>query len=373
MHRRAISKRQFVIGASAAGLLAPLLYVGGCGNGKSTKLNKRLYGASLVAWDRASNGDPELWRKAVREMYDGGLRRVTLVSFAFVDPDTGEIHPESTNSRDSAPSRRVLLAAADEAASHGMQISIRPWVEAENDLGAGELWRGYLDFEGDAKTQFTNDYTEFVLDLADLAKEVQADRFYIGSELNRLTLKSEYSAFWHDLIKASKERLKQSQCLISYTANYDEFGHVKFWKELDEIGIDAYEPLATPEQSRGAGNPSEKTIFKNFTRFMKRLEKLSKRFDKPVFIGEWGIVPFDTATSDPSNELPSTVVDHEEALTAYRAILNVLSMQGDWLSGVDFWHWSVGLNEDSNYRIEPNSDVSTIIKSAIETGPEHKI
>ncbi len=357
-----------MIGAGSCSALAPLPLIGECNaNNKYLKTNQRLYGASAVAWNGMANEDPVRWRDGVQEMYACGLRRVTLVSYAFVNPTTGSVSRESVNNLERPPSMAVLLAAAQEAASLGMEVSVRPWVEIDNDVGAGDVWRGFLSLDGEARHEFTETYGRYVQELALFAKEISASRFYVGSELRGLTSKSEFLSFWQHLIGACKQILHCDKCVVSYAANFNEYEEVGFWDDLDEIGIDAYAPLATEAQSRGAGNPSEEMITKNFERFMQRLKAFSRQLNKPIFISEWGVVPFDTSVSEPSNELPSTIVDRDEALKAYRAVLGVLRTQGNWLQGVDFWHWSIDPYEDSNYRIEPNSDISAVIKSAIVT------
>ena len=301
-------------------------------------------------------------------MYACGLRRVTLVSYAFVDPISGAVSRESVNNLESPPSTTVLREAAQEAAALGMEISVRPWVEVDNNTGAGDVWRGFLSLESEARERFIESYGHYVRELAHLAKETRATRYYIGSELRGLTSESEVLPFWRQLIADCRVILEGHACMLSYAANFDEYEAVGFWDDLDEIGIDAYFPLATVEQSSGHGQPSEETIAKNFAKCIDRMHSFSKKKKKPIFIGEWGIVPFDTSAANPSNELPSTVVDREEAITTYRGVLNVLGKRRDWLRGVDFWHWSVDPYEDSNYRIEPDSDISAVIKSAIEIG-----
>ena len=356
------------MGAGSTCALVPIAFAGGCVDETQFETGRRFYGASAVAWSDAANHDPDLWRRAVQEMYSNGLRRVTLVSYAFVNSETGEVTDKSFNNLDNPPSLSVLRAGAEEAASLGMEVCVRPWVEVDNDIGAGEIWRGFLSLDGAARDQFTNSYGRYLRELAKFAKDIGAERFYIGSELGNLTSKPEYSSFWRELIDVCRQILRGQKCLIGYAANFDEYEDVTFWGDLDEIGIDAYVPLATYMQSRGSGNPSNDTAIANFQNFMQRLEVYSNRFNKPIFICEWGIVPFDTSASDPSNELPSTVVDRDEAVRMYKVVLSVLAQQGSWLTGVDFWHWSVDPHEDSNYRIEPNSDIGVVIKSAIKAG-----
>jgi Glycoside Hydrolase Family 113 len=368
--RRALSRRQaLILGAGSA--LSVGLALPSCKLPNNLRMKYGKFGASAVAWSAEVNKDIDPWTKAVRSMYEIGLRRLTLVSFAYVNSDSGVVSLQSGNGLPAGPSHEVLLAAAHEANSLDMEISIRPWVEIDNDSGPGDIWRGdfQINADNDLSNEFCESYRSYVSQMAQLARQVSATRFYIGSEMNGLTNDEAMRDFWLDVISDCRSILHKTDCLLSYAANFDEYETVMFWEDLDEIGIDAYFPLATEKQTRGKGHPVSATLERNCIKMLKRLEQFSKKSKLPLFISEWGVVPFDGTTADPSNELPSIVVDKNEALRAYDAFLKSIEKTGHWLSGTDFWHWSVDPHEDSDYRIMAGSEVGALIQSRVQNMP----
>lgn len=353
--------RREVLGLCTKGALLLSTPLAGCSS-ETMLRTKRNYGASLCAWDAEVNRDVDLWRLAVRDMHKIGLTHVALVSYAYVNPETGIVRTNSSQGLDPGPSIAVLTAAADEARALGMECSIRPWVEIDGQSGPGVEWRGDFELGGRELDDFAQSYREYILELSDLARSADARCMYIGSELKGLTTDEKASDHWFNLIENCRNTLKDTSCLLSYAANFDEFEDIPFWTDLDEIGIDAYFPIANIKQAQGSGKPTRSVLDKGCRRIFGRLEKFSRKIERPVYICEWGLVPLDGTTADPSNELPSTQSDVEEVASGYDVFLSNASEQGNWLVGVDFWHWQVAPDEDSNYRIVSDSQVARIIQ-----------
>ena len=62
---------------------------------------------------------------------------------------------------------------------------------------------------------------------------------------------------------------------------------------------------------------------------------------KAVYFSEWGCVPEDTTLYQPWDWHPSDVDDPGEQLTGYQGLLEATDGMGDWLRGIDFWHWDM--------------------------------
>jgi hypothetical protein len=320
-------------------------------------------GMNLVAWDAPTNSDARLWQKAIEEVYALGVRRVALVSYALVDPQTGDVLSKSNHGLGLGPTRSVMTASIQAARSLGMEVSVRPWVEIDNSDGEGVLWRGLLKLEGNALNRFFRSYETLLQDLAKFAGNSGANRFYIGSEFMSLTNDPANSPYWGELIAKCREALAGRKCSLSYAANFDEYERVPFWGALDEIGIDAYFPLATEDESEGPGKPSNAVMARNWGEILARLRSFSEDWKRPILMAEWGVVPFDGTTADPSEPQPSDTPDLDEALRAYRATLDAIGNAGPWLKGVDLWHWSVNPTEDSNYRIGEGTPIARIVQN----------
>ncbi len=366
-----VNRRQ-VLKSGVSGSLLAALGLAGCGMPRlmpgasflGASVGTPSFGASLISWSGEVNANAELWLEAVRQMHGHGLQRVALISYAFVDPNTAQVSRTSKNGLPAGPTDEVITSAMNEATSLGMDVSVRPWVEIDNVDGAGDWWRGDLSVSTRKLPTFFDSYREYVLELADIAANGSAQRFYIGSELASLSSKEKALPYWHQLIEDCRQVVEDKNCLLSYAANFNEYARVPFWKELDEIGVDAYFKLSKKARARGKGNPPNKVIRRNWLGVLDRLEEFSNRRGRQIFICEWGVVPFDGTTSEPSEQLPSKVADPDEALRAYEVVLASLMESRPLLNGIDFWHWQVDPNEDSNYRIDTNSKVADLIGAA---------
>jgi len=149
---------------------------------------------------------------------------------------------------------------------------------------------------------------------------------------------------------------------MSYAANFDNAGKVPFWRELDEIGIDAYYSLAARSAAKGRANPQVSAIREAWRPPFEKLRKLSKTHEKPVVFTEWGVVPFDLTTVHPWDWEPTRAKDPQEQFNAYQATLEASRSEGEWLAEITFWHWAMPGNEGSHYRIAAHSKIAQLIK-----------
>ncbi len=162
---------------------------------------------------------------------------------------------------------------ADEFKKKNIQIMIKP-----------HIWVWRSEFTGDIEMKseeswkiLEKSYTTFILDYAELAEEIKAGLFCIGTELEKFVLNR--PDYWKDLINEIKKRYSGK---LTYAANWDEFKRVPFWSELDYIGIDAYFPLSakkTPTvQDFELGWSSNRNIIK----------EIQKKYKKSVLFTEYG-------------------------------------------------------------------------------------
>lgn len=319
-------------------------------------------GFNLVAWDDETNRNPDAWVRALSQVRGLGVTSVVLVPYLLVDGESGELLEVSRFDQPTGPPPDVIAAATYAARDLKMAVSLKPMVEIDNKEGPGAIWRGNLRLESEELATFFGAYTDYVLQYAKLARRAGARRFYIGSELAGLTGSPHAQPYWLRLIEECRATLNGS-CLLTYAANYDEYFDVQFWDELDEIGIDAYFPLATTEEARDMGAPSFELILGNWQRLITRLRTFAEIRGQPIHFSEWGVVPFNLTTAQPSEEVPSKTHDPIEALNAFAATLRATAAGGSWLKGLDFWHWSVSEIEDSNYRIEEHGEVANLIRT----------
>lgn len=319
-------------------------------------------GFNLITWEASVLARAKPWRKAIDDIQRLGAGRVTLVPFELIDPAEGRLVPKSRFELTRGPNSEVIRDIVAHARQKQLSVSLKPMIEIDNQVGEGDQWRGNLSVRDGKLGPFFESYRDYILGLVRIAREEEVSRFYIGSELTKLVKNPHSHPYWQQLIKDCRAELGSSTCLLTYAANYNEYDKVPFWADLDEIGIDAYFALADDEQAAGPGRPGKDELKVAVLKMMHHLKTFSESQGRPIMLAEWGVVPLDKTTVEPSEPEPSDVEDSEEALNAYWATLEALSEQSDWLQGIDFWHWKVGTHEDSNYRIEPNGPIAKIVR-----------
>lgn len=292
-------------------------------------------------------------------MYYTGIRSITIITYRFVDKKTGNISTTSRYDLAAPPKDREIITAIEEGKRLGMQVSLNPFIEIDNPNGIGHEWRGTLDFSGEDLKTFFDNYQDYIINMAKVADATEADRLYVGSELKVLLCNSKARTLWFQVIDEARRSFRKG--ILTYAANHDEYKNLPLWHQLDEIGIDAYFSLASRPQAAGIGNPTIGVIAANWKNILKRLKNFSEQQKKPVILSEWGVVPFDLTTYQPWNWKPSTTEDSLEQLNAYRATLAAVASQGNWLRGIQFWHWGMEGNLDSNYSIIPDSNLHQLI------------
>ncbi len=205
----------------------------------------------------------------------------------------------------------------------GFKVMVKPhvWVHGywvgEFDLTTEEDW-----------LLWESDYTRYILTYAHLAQETKAELLCIGTEYKIATLRR--PEFWAQL---AKEIRKVYDGSITYASNWDDFEQIKFWKELDYIGVDAYFPLAHGD------NPDFDQIREGWNPVKKRLKKLSDQYDKPILLTEYGYQSTNGALGNHWEVAQGTEpLNFELQSRGYEALYQELWGE-EWLAGGFLWKW----------------------------------
>jgi hypothetical protein len=321
-------------------------------------------GFNLVSWAAETNTNPNPWLAAIADIAELGIRRVTMVCYRFLDGASGSITNRSVHGLVAGPTDSVIAAVLDHGRVNGFDVGILPFVEVDNPDGIGRVWRGSVAFDRSRLATFFSNYEKYILDVATIARNGAAARFYIGSELAALTRDKDAATHWLRLIDAVRGVVGRApSCRLSYAANFDELDHVPFWADLDEIGVDAYYPLASKSQAKGLARPTEETLTRGWSRNLNALRNFSDRQRQRLTISEWGAVPFDLTSTMPWHWQPSETPDPAEQSHAYQALLHSIRNESHWLSACDIWHWRMPGNDGSAYGIEGASEVARHIRA----------
>ena len=212
----------------------------------------------------------------------------------------------------------------------GFKIFVKPhiWITDPSD---GEWRSDIFPTSEDNWLIWADSYRDFVLRYARLAEIGKAEMFCIGTELSRLAVERPY--FWQSLIQ---EIRKEFSGKLTYAANWDqEFEEVRFWNDLDYIGIQAYFPLAQNDY------PSTKQITKGWQQYIPTLAALHKQYDRQILFTEMGYKSTADSAIQPwrwinQNSEDDWFVSVETQSNCYQAFFDCIWPK-QWFAGVHIW------------------------------------
>ena len=281
----------------------------------------KMRGMSIVAAATPIAGTP------VKNLKDIGVNWVAALPYAYYVSNDPEIDTVSVCPLDNCPhgpsSKYAVIEIIQKSKLEGVKVMIKPQLWAEME------WVGDMEFDSEAKwDQFEINYTDFIMDWAEMARDMDVDLFCIGTELEQFVLNR--PNYWLKLIKEIREVYKGK---LTYAANWDEFKRITFWSELDFIGIDAYFPLSELK------SPTILDFEKGWKPHKDEIIRIQKKFNKPVLFTEFGYRSLDFTGKKPgeSNRVKNNVnlAAHERAL---QAIHNQFWKE-DWFAGGFVWKW----------------------------------
>ncbi|MHB0866036.1 MAG: glycoside hydrolase family 113 [Thermoleophilia bacterium] len=252
------------------------------------------------------------------------MRRLDSVTFG---PD-----PSGRTATDAAVGRAI-----DDAHARGMKVMLKPHI----DVIEGDIWRGDIQ-PADTAAWFAA-YQQLMTHYAQLSADHGVELLVVGTELVSMS-DSRYSAEWYGIIAGIKNVYHGP---LTYSASLNEYGNIRFWDQLDYMGLNFYFPLSEMAE------PDTAELIKGWTLYsgrygqanwMARVEAWQSSWNKPVIFTEIGyrstkhvgVTPWDYWTPD--------TYDGDNQARAYEAAFEVLQSK-PWLVGVFWWNWAVG---DSN-------------------------
>ncbi len=196
--------------------------------------------------------------------------------------------------------------------------------------------------------QWESRYEKFILHYAKISEQYQLSHYVIGNEYYLSTTKR--PEFWRSLIR--KVRAVYSG-KITYGANWDkEYREIKFWDELDYIGIQAYFPLSD------INYPTYEDVRDGWNTHLLAIDSISKAFDKKVIFTELGYKSTPDAAKYPwgwenfSENIFQPISNRTQAY-CYEAFFEKIWIQ-EWMGGVMIWQWQTSdRDNDNNHNFTP--------------------
>jgi len=246
-----------------------------------------------------------------------------------------QVHPYAGISRDGSVSYRpqpntpATLKSMRWAKQRGMVTFLKPHLAY---WGSGFAWRGEITFTTEAHWKnFFREYTAFIVHQAELAEQAGVDVFAVGTELHK-TLGRE--ADWRAVIAAVRGVYSGK---LTYAANWDEQGDVRFWDALDLVGVQCYYPLSK------AAVPSDAELNAGWAKLTRKLRDISAEHGKLVLLTELGYAVSEQAALRPWSDKRVGDAEAGEALKlrCMRVALEHIENE-PVIAGVYLWKWFPG-------------------------------
>ena len=311
--------------AALAAIAIALLLAGAIGAARGThesrpSIDDRAYVRGVALGLFASDPDWD-YGPLIEEIRDRGASDVLVVVNAYQsDRFAADIALRPGRS----PSEATVARTLAQVRRAGMRAALMPVVRLQKR--DPHEWRGVIAPADGLEAWFAS-YRRFVLPLARLAQDADAQRFVVGSELGSL---EPYPDHWRALISELRSAFSG---VMSYSANWDHAHAVQFWDALDEVGLTAYFPLA------GVGESSSMESLAQAWRTPRReIDELGRRVGKPVLITEIGYPSQGGAASRPWDDTSSKELDLRLQQRLYRSFCDAFSETSS-ISGFYAWNW----------------------------------
>ncbi|WP_298339611.1 glycoside hydrolase [uncultured Algibacter sp.] len=206
----------------------------------------------------------------------------------------------------------------------GVKVMIKPQIWVWH----GEF-TGFIEMKNESDWKVLEEsYSSFILEYAELANEVNAEIFCIGTELEKFI--ENRPEYWNSLIETIKAKYKGK---LTYAANWDEFKRTPFWSKLDFIGIDAYFPVSNSK------TPTVEECLIGWKKHKQIIYNMSQKHDKSVLFTEYGYRSVDYAGKAPWVSDRSLNQVNLEAQTNTTQALFETFWSEDWFAGGFIWKW----------------------------------
>lgn len=296
---------------------------------------EKIKGVCWVARDSITNSNFE-------PLLDANVGWISQTPFAYMPSyDSPEIRFSGTKSeRNWGESDIGLIGTAQLAQTCDIKVILKPHIWLSTKTGK---WRSDIEMNSkeDWEAWFHN-YGKMILHYAKVAQEGDMEALCIGTEILQATTK--HPERWRKLIADIRKVYKGK---LTYAANfYKEFEQVEFWDDLDFIGVQAYFPLTKSHY------PTTSSLKKSWKPHVKKLQRVSRKYNKQVVFTEVGYRNTSDASAEPW--LWPSQVDHdkikisdETQALCYEAMFESLWNQ-DWFGGLYIWKWFHGGHSMTN-------------------------
>ena len=312
-------------------------------NFASQSQSKKINGISFVASHSTIDA------KHVQPVLQVNGNFVALMPFGFIrELDNPKVQYNSSRQW-FGETKKGLAHYANEFKKANVKVMVKPHIWVSRGL-----YTGYIEMESEENWRLLEDsYEKFILDYANIAKEMNAEILCIGTELEKFV--AQRPEYWSRLILKIKKIYKGK---LTYAANWDEFKRVPFWRQLDYIGVDAYFPLSEKK------TPTVAEFESGWKQHKQQIQKIQQENNRPVLFTEYGYRSVDFTGKKPweSNRIEGNV-NLVAQKNATQALFNQF-WEEDWFAGGFIWKWfhnHENVGGEKNNRFTPQNKPTEIL------------
>lgn len=296
---------------------------------------------------------PELTATPFQEIKATGANWVTIVPEIILNRYTLNFQPDSLNEH-WGETLEASVQAIQFAQQSGLKVMLKPHMvlvkpadyngrqyemavaksafpdaKKLKDKTRGADWRGAFQPVTKADRKFWEaNYRQYMLDLAQVAESMAVDLFCIGTELKKSAIR--HPEFWRSLINQTREIYNGP---LLYSANWDEYDRISFWKQLDFIGVNTYFPINHKKK------PGVLRSRRKWRKIRKRLKAFSQKENRKIIFTEFGYRNIYYAGHRPWEHDDEKAEPFDEAQkNLYQAFFKSLWNEA-WVAGGFSWKW----------------------------------
>ncbi len=146
--------------------------------------------------------------------------------------------------------------------------------------------------------------TRYILSFAKLAAAENVPVLSVGSELSTMDVDT---SRWRKIIAEVRKAFPGK---LTYSANWDHYEEVKFFSDLDYLGVTGYFELASKEKAPKQDPPIAQLIHSWRNEYM-RLMRFANKVGRPLVLTEVGYLSQKGAAARPWNEGADEALDLE--------------------------------------------------------------
>ncbi len=284
--------------------------------------SNRYYGVAIQV--DTSKNPVAMFGPLIREVAGLGADTVLLGADAYQkNASSGKVYIDPKKTPTWGQWKRLFEIARKEC---GLKVILAPKILLSDPIGTE--WRGVI--QPPSWRKWFVQYREIMNHFADIAQAGGADVLMIGSEM---VSAEKHTTEWREVIRQVRARFKGK---LSYSANWDHYQPVKFWDELDLIGMTTYYKLADEP------GPTVQSLVEAWKPIKEKILEWQQTIGKPILFTEVGWCSQEGASIEPWNyyhKQEATPKGLEEQRACYEAFIRVWG-DDPQVGGVIWWEWT---------------------------------